>query len=162
MRNFDFEPLYRSTVGFDRLANMLDRALSADVGPNTYPPYNIEKIGEDQYRITVAVAGFNEDELSVEMRDGQLAISAKKAPAETDQKVTYLHRGIATRTFEKRFQLADHVRPTGAQTKDGLLHIDLLREVPEALKPRKIEIANPAKTIEAKPAKRAKKTTVEV
>lgn len=163
MRNFDFEPLYRSTVGFDRLATMLDRALTADVGPNTYPPYNIEKSGDDQYRITVAVAGFTEDELNVEMRDGQLVISAKKAPVEGD-KVNYLHRGIATRAFEKRFQLADHVRATGAASKDGLLHIDLVREVPEALKPRKIEIGNPARTIEGKPAKskRVKKETVEV
>ena len=166
MRTFDFEPLYRSTVGFDRLANMLDRALSADVGPNTYPPYNIEKSGDDKYRITVAVAGFSDDELNVEMRDGQLVISAKKAPVEGEGKVTYLHRGIATRAFEKRFQLADHVRPTGAETKDGLLHIDLLREVPEALKPRKIEISNPAKVIDATPSKSKKKTskaeTVEV
>lgn len=164
MRSFDFEPLYRSTVGFDRLASLMDRALSADVGPNTYPPYNIEKSGEDKYRITVAVAGFTEDELTVEMRDGQLVIAAKKQPVEDAPEVTFLHRGIATRAFEKRFQLADHVRATGAQSKDGLLHIDLVREVPEALKPRKIEIGNPARTIEAKPAKskRAKTETVEV
>lgn len=163
MRTFDFEPLYRSTVGFDRLANMLDRALSADVGPNSYPPYNIEKNGDDRYRITVAVAGFSDDELNVEMRDGQLVIAAKKAAQEGSEKVTYLHRGIATRAFEKRFQLADHVRPTGAETKDGLLHIDLIREVPEALKPRTIEIAKPQSIIDAKPSKKKKKTeTVDV
>lgn len=148
MRTFDLTPLYRSTVGFDRLANMLDRAMTTDMGPNTYPPYNIEKFGENEYRITVAVAGFSEDELSVELRDGQLLISARKAEeasGESEER-TYLHRGIAARAFEKRFQLADHMRAVGAETKDGLLHIDLVREVPEALKPRKIEISNGAKS----------------
>lgn len=160
MRNYDFTPLYRSTVGFDRLATMLDRALSADVGTNTYPPYNIEKSGEDSYRISVAVAGFGDDELSVEMRDGQLVISAKKTEAEDQDAITYLHRGIAARAFDKRFQLADHVRPVGAETKDGLLHIDLVREVPEALKPRRIEIAT-AGTIDAKRVTKTKKVTKE-
>jgi len=159
MRNYDFAPLYRSTVGFDRLANMLDRALTADVGTNTYPPYNIEKSGDDTYRISVAVAGFSEDELSVEMRDGQLVISAKKAEAEDQETLQYLHRGIASRAFEKRFQMADHVRPVAAETKDGLLHIDLVREVPEALKPRRIEIASTG-AIDAKPVK-AKKVAKE-
>ncbi len=159
MRNYDFAPLYRSTVGFDRLANMLDRALTTDVGTNTYPPYNIEKSGDDTYRISVAVAGFSEDELSVEMRDGQLVISAKKAETEDAGEVQYLHRGIASRAFEKRFQMADHVRPVAAETIDGLLHIDLVREVPEALKPRRIEIASNG-TIDAKPVK-AKKVTKE-
>ncbi|GHA57527.1 heat-shock protein IbpA [Amylibacter ulvae] len=154
MRTYDFAPLYRSTVGFDRLATMLDRALSAEVTPNSYPPYNIEKSGDDKYRITVAVAGFTEDEISVEMRDGQLVISAKKAETDTDENINYLHRGIAARAFEKRFQLADHVRATGAESENGLLHVDLVREVPEALKPRRIEIANAAKTIEAKPSKK--------
>lgn len=162
MRTYDFAPLYRSTVGFDRLATMLDRALTADAGTNTYPPYNIEKASDDSYRITVAVAGFSEDELNIEMRDGQLVISAKKSEPESED-VSYLHRGIAARAFEKRFQLADHVRATGAEAKDGLLHIDLIREVPEALKPRRIEIANTANTIDAKPAKKvSKKKTVEV
>lgn len=160
MRNYDFTPLYRSTVGFDRLANMLDRALTADAGTNTYPPYNIEKSGDDTYRISIAVAGFSEEELSVEMRDGQLVISAKKAEAETPGSVNYLHRGIASRAFEKRFQMADHVRPVGAETKDGLLHIDLVREVPEALKPRRIEIAANG-TIDAKTLKKSKKITQE-
>ncbi|MCL4117475.1 UNVERIFIED_CONTAM: hypothetical protein GTU68_054836 [Idotea baltica] len=154
MRTYDFAPLYRSTVGFDRLATMLDRALSAEVTPNSYPPYNIEKSDDDKYRITVAVAGFTEDEISVEMRDGQLVISAKKAEIETDENVNYLHRGIAARAFEKRFQLADHVRATGAESQNGLLHVDLVREVPEALKPRRIAIANSAKTIDAKPSKK--------
>ena len=138
MRNFDLTPLYRSTVGFDRLASILDNVARTD-GSASYPPYNIEKTGDDAYRITIAVAGFTDDELTIEARDGQLVIAGKKA--ETEEESTYLHRGIATRAFEKRFQLADHVRATDAITKNGLLHVDLLREIPEALKPRKIEIA---------------------
>ncbi len=139
MRHFDLTPLYRSTVGFDRLSGILDQALSAEPNQNTYPPYNIEKTGEDAYRITVAVAGFSEAELVIETRDGQLVVSGRKAEAE--DKGAYLHRGIATRAFERRFQLADHVRAVDATTENGLLHIDLKREVPEALKPRRIEIA---------------------
>ena len=138
MRNFDLTPLYRSTVGFDRLANILDNVTRTD-SSSSYPPYNIEKTGEDAYRITIAVAGFTDDELTIEARDGQLVISGKKA--ETEAETNYLHRGIATRAFEKRFQLADHVRATDAITQNGLLHVDLVREIPEALKPRKIEIA---------------------
>lgn len=153
MRNYDFAPLYRSTVGFDRLASMLDRALSADASPSSYPPYNIEKSDENEYRISIAVAGFSEDELNVEMRDGQLVVSAKKAEAKSEENVNYLHRGIAARAFEKRFQMADHVRATGAKTENGLLHIDLVREVPESLKPRRIEITKSIKTINAKSAK---------
>ncbi len=140
MRTYDFSPLYRSSVGFDRIANMLDSVLTAETGQNTYPPYNIEKTDEDAYRITVAVAGFTEDELHIEAREGQLLISGKKAEDEGDER-NYLHRGIATRAFERRFQLADHVRATGAVTENGLLHVDLVREVPEALKPRMIEIS---------------------
>lgn len=154
MRAYDFAPLYRSTVGFDRLASMVDRAMSVDVNTNGYPPYNIEKIDENDYRISVAVAGFSDDELSIEMRDGQLVISAKKADAEDTSEVTYLHRGIAARSFEKRFHLADHVRAVGAKTENGILHVELVREVPEALKPRRIEIADARKTIDAKPAKK--------
>jgi molecular chaperone IbpA len=146
MRTFDFTPLYRSTVGFDRLASLLDQALSSDAGQNTYPPYNIEKTGEDAYRITLAVAGFADDELSVEVRDGQLVVTGRKA--ETEEKANVLHRGIATRAFERRFQLADHVRAVEAATENGLLHIDLVREVPEALKPRKIEITSAKPAIE--------------
>ena len=138
MRTYDFTPLYRSTVGFDRLANVLDSVLTNDVGGQTYPPYNIEKTGDNAYRITVAVAGFTDDELNIEAREGQLVISGKKAAEEGDR--NFLYRGIATRAFERRFQLADHVRATGAVTENGLLHVDLVREVPEALKPRKIEI----------------------
>jgi molecular chaperone IbpA len=139
MRHFDLTPLYRSTVGFDRLAGILDQVMTADPVQNTYPPYNIEKTGEDAYRITIAVAGFAEDELNIEAREGQLIVTGRKAEAE--DKSTYLHRGIATRAFERRFQLADHVRAERAVTENGLLHIDLKREVPEALKPRRIDIA---------------------
>ena len=139
MRHFDLTPLYRSTVGFDRLATVLDQVMSAEAGQNGYPPYNIEKTGEDAYRITIAVAGFSADELNIESREGQLIVTGRKAEAE--EKAGYLHRGIATRAFERRFQLADHVRAQAATTENGLLHIDLVREVPEALKPRRIEIA---------------------
>ena len=141
MRNFDLAPLYRATVGFDRIADMMDRALAADVAQPTYPPYNIEKTGENAYRISVAVAGFAADDLAVELREGALIVSAKKAADESDK--SYLHRGIATRAFERRFALADHVRVEGATHVNGMLHIDLIREVPEALKPRRIEIARP-------------------
>lgn len=139
MRNFDFAPLYRATVGFDRIADLMDRALTADVAQPTYPPFNIEKTADDAYRISVAVAGFAPDDLSVEVKDGALHVTARKTPADANEKA-YLHRGIATRAFERRFALADHVRVTGAAHEHGMLHIDLVRETPEALKPRRIEI----------------------
>ncbi len=142
MRTYDFAPLYRATVGFDRIADLMDRVLTAEVAQPTYPPYNIEKLGEDAYRISIAVAGFAADELSVEVRDGALHIAARKA--EEAQPRAYLHRGIATRAFERRFALADHVRVTGADHAHGMLHIDLVREMPEALKPRRIEIGRAA------------------
>lgn len=138
MRTYDFTPLYRATVGFDRMANLLDRAMTADTA-TTYPPYNIEKTGENTYRISIAVAGFTADELSIEARETSLIVTARKA--EEDKAKTFLHRGIATRAFEKSFQLADHVQVTGARHADGMLHIELERQVPEALKPRQIEIA---------------------
>jgi molecular chaperone IbpA len=147
MRNFDLAPLYRATVGFDRVADLMDRVLASDVAQPSYPPYNIEKIDENAYRISIAVAGFAADELSVEVKDGTLHVSARKAPEDSAR--TYLHRGIATRAFERRFALADHVRVTGAAHDLGMLHIDLVRETPEALKPRRIEIARAA-DIEAK------------
>ncbi|MCU0816271.1 MAG: Hsp20 family protein [Cypionkella sp.] len=142
MRSFDLAPLYRATVGFDRIADLMDRALSADVAQPTYPPYNIEKTAEDAYRISIAVAGFTPDELSVEVKDGALHVAARKAPEQGEK--TYLHRGIATRAFERRFALADHVRVTGATHEHGMLHVDLIRETPEALKPRRIEIGRPS------------------
>ncbi|OOY07727.1 Hsp20 family protein [Thioclava sp. F36-7] len=141
MRNFDLSPLYRATVGFDRVADMMDRALTSDLAQPTYPPYNIEKTDENAYRISIAVAGFGSGELSVELKDGALIVTGRKA--EDDSGRTYLHRGIATRAFERRFALADHVKVTGATHEDGMLHLDLVREVPEALKPRRIEIAGP-------------------
>lgn len=139
MRSFDLSPLYRATVGFDRVADLMDRVLTNDVAQSTYPPYNIEKTSDNSYRITVAVAGFTADELSVDVKENQLVIAARKAEDETPR--TYLHRGIATRAFERRFHLADHVKVSGATHADGLLHVELVREVPEALKPRRIEIA---------------------
>lgn len=148
MRTFDFSPLYRATVGFDRVADMMDRVLAADVAQPTYPPYNIEKTDENAYRISVAVAGFGSDELSVELREGALIVAGRKT--EEAGETTFLHRGIATRAFERRFALADHMKVTGASHADGMLHIDLVREVPEALKPRRIEIAG-STTVEAKP-----------
>jgi len=151
MRHFDLTPLYRSTVGFDRLASILDQVTAADVNQNTYPPYNIEKTGENAYRITLAVAGFADSELSIEAKDGQLVVTGRKS--EVEDKPTVLHRGIATRAFERRFQLADHVRAVEAVTENGLLHVDLVREIPEALKPRRIEIAR--KAIEAQPTANA-------
>ena len=148
MRTYDFAPLYRATVGFDRVADMLDRVMTQDASQSTYPPYNIEKLDENSYRISVAVAGFSDADLNVEQREHQLVVAAKREKDEDAR--SYLHRGIATRAFEKRFQLADHVRVTGAVAEHGMLHIDLVREVPEALKPRRIEIgAGNAKAIEA-------------
>lgn len=148
MRNFDLAPLYRATVGFDQLADMMDRVLSTDGTTPTYPPYNIEKLDQDSYRISIAVAGFADEDLGIEVKDHALIVSAKKAE---EDKRTYLHRGIATRAFERRFQLADHVKVSGATHTDGMLHIDLVREVPEALKPRRIAITNAkGETVEAK------------
>ena len=152
MRTFDLAPLYRATVGFDQVADLMDRALTDTSTAATYPPYNIEKTSDDGWRISIAVAGFSDVDLNVEMRESALIVTAKKATDDEDR--TYLHRGIATRAFERRFALADHVRVTGASHVDGMLHIDLTREVPEALKPRRIEIANgdtfETKTVEAK------------
>ncbi|WP_170334611.1 Hsp20 family protein [Ruegeria arenilitoris] len=145
MRTFDFAPLHRATIGFDQIADMMDRVLTNDVAQPSYPPYNIEKTDADTYRISVAVAGFAEDDLSVEVKENALIVAGKKAAE--DKERSYLHRGIATRAFERRFALADHVRVTGASHENGMLNIDLKREVPEALKPRRIEISS-AKAIE--------------
>src|SRR5690606_6240119 len=136
--------LYRATVAFDRMVDVMDRALSADIA--SYPPYNIEKTGENSYCISLAVAGFSADDLNVEVRDGAVIVSGRKAAE--DENRTFLHRGIATRAFERRFTLADHVRVEGASHADGMLNIDLVREVPEALKPRRIEIAKQGTSIE--------------
>lgn len=139
MRSLDFSPLYRATVGFDRIADLMDRALSADPAAQSYPPYNIERTAENAYRISIAVAGFTPEELGVEVKEQTLFVTARKAAEDSPRH--YLHRGIATRAFERRFALADHVKVTGAVHEHGMLHIDLVRETPEALKPRRIEIA---------------------
>ena len=158
MRHFDLAPLYRATVGFDQIADLMDRVLSNDVTQPTYPPYNIEKTADDAYRISLAVAGFTDDDLSIEVRENALIVSAQKA--EDDAERTYLHRGIATRAFERKFQLADHIRVAGASHENGMLHVDLVREIPEALKPRRIAIGNgktvDAKAVEAEPKKKGK------
>ena len=145
MRTFDFAPLHRATVGFDQIADMMDRVMTSDVAQPTYPPYNIEKTDADSYRISVAVAGFSDSDLTVDVKENTLVVAGKKAAE--DKQRSYLHRGIATRAFERRFALADHVRVTGASHENGMLNIDLQREVPEALKPRRIEIAS-AKAVE--------------
>ena len=146
MRSFDLAPLYRATVGFDQIADLMDRVLANDVSQSSYPPYNIEKTADDTYRISIAVAGFSDADLSVEVKEHALVVSARKA--DEDEARSYLHRGIATRAFERRFTLADHVRVTGASHADGMLHIDLQREIPEALKARRIEISRQTKSIE--------------
>ncbi|ATG48988.1 heat-shock protein [Celeribacter ethanolicus] len=143
MRNFDLAPLYRATVGFDQIADLMDRVLAQDVSQPSYPPYNIEKTAEDAWRISLAVAGFSTEDIAIEQRENALIVSARKSDSEEDKGKTYLHRGIATRAFERRFTLAEHVKVTGASHENGMLHIDLKREVPEALKPRRIEIAGP-------------------
>jgi len=143
MRNLDMTPLHRATVGFDHFADMMDRLFTQDGPQPSYPPYNIEKIDEDGWRISVAVAGFSTDDISLEQRENELVVSARKADGEGEK--TYLHRGIATRAFERRFTLADHVKVTGAAHEHGMLHVELTREVPEALKPRRIEIGGAKK-----------------
>ncbi len=139
MRRFDPTPLYRATIGFDRMADMLDRVLATDVQAPSYPPYNIERTDENAYRISIAVAGFSADDLTVEVKENALLVTGRSTEDDSDRE--YLHRGIATRAFERRFHLADHVRVTNARHADGMLHIDLARELPEALKPRQIEIS---------------------
>jgi molecular chaperone IbpA len=149
MLNYDLSPFYRSTVGFDRLLAMLDKVAGGEQNAPAYPPYNIERTDENAYRITLAVAGFGEDELSVETRDNTLTVrGSKEANGQNDSKRDVLYQGIAARAFERRFQLADHVVVSGASSENGLLHIDLVREVPEAQKPRTIAI-NGGKTTKA-------------
>ena len=148
MRQIDFAPLYRSTVGFDRLFDLLGSAPGFDGDAVTYPPYNIERLGENEYRITMAVAGFGQDDVKIDVKELSLTVRGEKKPEEKERQ--FLHRGIAARGFERRFQLADHVEVKGADLKDGLLHIDLVRNVPERLKPRSIPIgASAPKQVEA-------------
>lgn len=142
MTTLDLSPLFRSTVGFDRLHRMLESATRLDAASGGYPPYNIERTGEDGYRIVLAVAGFGDGDLNLEVENGVLTVKGQIAEKDEEGEGTFLHRGIAGRAFERRFQLADHIQVTGANLENGLLSIDLVREVPEALKPRTIAIAN--------------------
>lgn len=145
MRQFDLSPLYRQTVGFDRLFNLLDQSGGYD-GASSYPPYNIERTGENAYRVTLAVAGFSKEELIIESKENTLSIKGSREQATPVEGREILHQGIAARAFERRFQLADHVVVTGASLVNGLLHVDLVREIPEAQKPRRIEIGSGAAT----------------
>ncbi len=138
MREFDLTPLYRSAIGFDRMANLLDNISRTEQGQSSYPPYNIELTGEDTYRITMAVAGFTDAELNIEVKQSNLTVTGKKIAEKGSRQ--FLHQGIAARNFERRFQLADYVRVENAFMENGLLHVELVREVPEAMKPRKIAI----------------------
>ena len=139
MRHFDLSPLYRSTIGFDRLFSMLDQVGPAET--NSYPPYNIERLSENEYRISIAVAGFTADELDIEIKENALTVTGEKQAAVEETKREILHQGIAARAFVRRFQVADHVQVMGASLENGLLHVDLVREIPEAKKPRHIPIA---------------------
>src|SRR5579863_9362898 len=147
MDSFDLSPLFRSTIGFDRLMNLVDSATRVDA---SYPPYNIEITGENAYRLTMAVAGFGAEDIEINVKENALLVNGKAK--KEDETASYLHRGIARRAFERRFQLADHIKVAGASLNNGLLHVDLVREIPETLKPRKIEIAkgSGAKVIDQK------------
>lgn len=151
MRSYDLSPLFRSTVGFDRMNRLIDNAQNADVP--SYPPYNIEKLGDDEYRVTMAVAGFGSDDVEITQKENSLVVTGDTKG--NDEGATYLHRGIAARAFERRFALADHVNVAGASLENGILVVELKREVPEALKPRKIAIGDATttpQTIEQKAA----------
>ena len=153
MRTFDLAPLYRSTVGFDRLFSLLDQVGGLDGSTPTYPPYNIERLDENAYRVTVAVAGFTESDLSIEVKENTLTIRGERQVKDGEKAGEVLYQGIAARAFERRFQLADHVLVTGASLENGLLHVDLKREIPEAKKPRQIPIGGGTpKVIDAKKA----------
>ena len=152
MRPFDFAPLYRSTVGFDRMFSMLDQLGGVERPVPSYPPYNIERTGENAYRISVAVAGFTDNDLTIEVKENALTIRGEKKAAE-DRQAEVLYQGIAARTFERSFQLADYVQVKGASLENGLLHVELVREIPEAMKPRAIPIANSSRLLEVKPTK---------
>lgn len=147
MTTFDFSPLFRTTVGYDRLASLLNSATRLEQGAG-FPPYNIQKAGEDHYRITMAVAGFSQDELSITTENNRLVVSGEKPEEQESEDSAFLYRGIATRSFERRFNLAEHVRVTGARMDNGLLHIELEREIPEAMKPRSIEIKSTGNLLE--------------
>lgn len=154
MTTFDFAPLFRTSVGYDRLASLMNAAHRGEAG-NSYPPYNIQKGGENQYRITMAVAGFSEADLSITTENNKLIVTGAKPEEKEGDEKTYLYRGIATRNFERRFNLAEHVRVSGARLDNGLLHIELEREIPEAMKPRRIEIQAAGTLIENKAEEKA-------
>ena len=147
MTTFDFSPLFRTSVGYDRLASLLNSAHRVEQAGG-YPPYNILTAGENRYRITMAVAGFSEEELNITSEHNKLLVTGEKAEDQETEESRFLYRGIATRSFERRFNLADHVRVSGARLDNGLLHIELEREVPEAMKPRKIDIQSPGALLE--------------
>jgi molecular chaperone IbpA len=147
MRHLDFAPLYRSTIGFDRLVQLLDSVSGFDNEATSYPPYNIERLSENEYRITMAVAGFSQDEIQIEVKEAALTVRGQKKAEDKERQ--FLHRGIAQRSFERRFQLADHVEVLRADLKDGLLHIDLVRNVPDRMKPRTIPIRTTHERVEA-------------
>lgn len=151
MRQFDLSPLYRSTIGFDRLFSLLDQSGAPESAATSYPPYNIERTGENAYRLTLAVAGFGENELSIESRQNALTIKGAKETRPEAEAREMLYQGIAARAFERRFQLADHVQVTGARLENGLLHIDLVREIPEAQRPRQIPIGHGAPKVVESP-----------
>ena len=155
MRTFDFAPLYRSTVGFDRMFSMLDQLDGLEGSVPSYPPYNIERNGENAFRISVAVAGFTNADLSIETKENTLTIHGEKQATDEEKRSDVLYKGIAERTFERSFQLADHVVVKGARLENGLLHVDLVREIPEAMKPRAIPIAGSGKVLEVQPTKAA-------
>lgn len=150
MRTFDFAPFYRSTVGFDRMFSMLDQLAGVEGSVPSYPPYNIERTGENAYRISVAVAGFADADLSIEAKENTLTIRGEKQSNDEEETGNLLHRGIAGRNFERSFQLAEHIEVKGANLANGLLHVDLVREIPEALKPRAIPIASSGKLLDVK------------
>jgi len=151
MRTFDLAPLYRSTVGFDRMFSMLDELDGVEGSVSGYQPYNIERTAENAYRISLAVAGFTDADLSIEAKENRLTIRGEKQTNGEEQTGEVLYRGIAARTFERNYQLADHVEVKGARLENGLLHVDLVREIPEAMKPRVIPIASSSKLLEVKP-----------
>jgi molecular chaperone IbpA len=145
MDRFDLSPLFRSTIGFDRLARLVDSASRFDGAAPAYPPYNIESTGEDSYRLTMAVAGFSRDEIDITVQENSLVISGKAQKEDEGANGRYLHRGIARRAFERRFSLADHIKVSGASMDNGLLHVDLVREIPEEAKPRQVKIGEVVK-----------------
>ena len=155
MRTFDFAPLYRSTVGFDRMFSMLDQLGGTEGAVPSYPPYNIERSGENAFRISVAVAGFTDADLSIEAKENTLTIRGEKLARDEEKAGNVLYQGIAERAFERRFQLADHVLVKGARLENGLLHVELVREIPESLKPRAIPIVSSGKVLQVEPVKAA-------